>query len=388
MAARLRALDEQDPHEQTRKTELKLARVADALAAKDLVKVHSESAPEAANGNAFEFIRGRDLFQKLPATPWLCEGLEMAPGAPSIWAGFGFSGKTMAAQSLALAVASGRDAWGSLAVRQGRVVHFDYEQGRSLTLKRYQKLAQGLGIGPDDIGENLEVALLPTVSLGAEGIEVKLIEKCAGVALCIVDSFRAACPEVDENSSEARRPLDMLNRVSEATGCSFLVIHHSRKPSKDSTGGAKMSMRGSGALFDACASVFIFGGGKDEPITLQHEKARISGKPRDDFAIEIRDLTDPDGRFDGVEVVTTALEAHAKPSPSERSDKVQSGIRAALSAGPLGANQLEQACRDAGVVFTAGAFRCARNAMVEGGDLVTEPGPNRSQLYRLSEGSP
>jgi len=61
-----------------------------------------------------ELITGAALFEALPPTNWLCEGLELAPGAPSLWAGYGYTGKTFAAHSLAVAVASGRDVWGSV----------------------------------------------------------------------------------------------------------------------------------------------------------------------------------------------------------------------------------------------------------------------------------
>ena len=355
-----------------------------ARAAEELV----ESIRANGNGPKIEFVSGVALFESLPPTNWLCEGLEMAPGAPSIWAGFGHSGKTMAAQSLALSVASGRDVWNSFACRQGRVLHLDFEQGRTLTLKRYQKLALGMGVGPEDIGGRFTLAPLPRLSLGDVATERWLVQHTKDTALCIVDSFRAACPDIDENSSEARRPLDMLNRVSEATGCAFLVVHHSRKPSKDGgAGGARMEMRGSGALYDAAASLFMFGGEKGEPTRLQHEKARISGQLREDFAIEIRDLQDERGRFDGLEVAVTTLDSETTRGPSEQADRAMGAIRQALSAGPLGANQLEQACRNSGLEFNASAFRRTRDAMCEGGELDVEAGRNNSKLYRLAEGS-
>lgn len=336
-----------------------------------------------------ELITGAALFEPIPPTKWLAEGLEMAPGAPSVWAGFGFTGKSYAAQALALAVATGRDAWGSFACREGKALHLDYEQGRHLTLKRYQKLARGMGIGPDDIGDRLAVAPLPKLSLATPLGERWLTQNTEGVSLCIVDSFRAACPEVDENSSEARRPLDMMTRVSEATGCSFVVLHHARKPSKDSQGGAKMSMRGSSGLFDAAASVLVFESGKKGgPSIVKHEKARISGKLADDFGLEIRDVLDGQGRFDGVEVVTKAAPSAGAGGVDRAAEgaKIQSGILEALANGPLGANQLETACREGGLEFRASDFRRNRDAMVEGGAVAVASGPRRGTIYSLPGG--
>jgi hypothetical protein len=59
-------------------------------------------------------------------------------------AGYGFTGKTIAAQALALAIASGGRVWDMFAARSGRVLHLDYEQGQRLTNERYQRLARGV----------------------------------------------------------------------------------------------------------------------------------------------------------------------------------------------------------------------------------------------------
>lgn len=286
-----------------------------------------------------ELISGMGIFAALPPTNWLVEGLELAPGAPSLWAGFGFGGKSYAAQALAISVAAGVPVWSDtgLGCRRGRVLHLDFEQGKQLTLRRYQKLARGLGLGPDDVGDRLVVAPLPSVSLAAPTCEAWLKEQCKETALCIVDSYRAACPEIDENSSEARRPLDMLNRVSEATGCVFVVLHHARKPDRNGgadSGGAKMAIRGSSGLFDACASVFVFEGKKGQPTTLKHEKARITGKTREDFAIEVRDVNDGYGNWDGVQVAVSAVAAPVPSEPDEKADESRKAILAVFNEKP------------------------------------------------------
>ena len=57
-------------------------------------------------------------------------------------------------------------------------------------------------------------------------------------------------------------------------------------------------MRGSSALFDACASVFIFDGAKDQPTRVTHEKCRNRGILVSDFGLRIEDVAidgDPRG---------------------------------------------------------------------------------------------
>jgi hypothetical protein len=234
-----------------------------------------------------------DIFAKLGAIDWLCEGLEMAPGAPSLWAGYGFSGKTLAAQQLALCVAAGRD-FGNMRVKRGKVLHLDYEQGSRLTYARYQRLSHGMGIWSRDVDANLSVAPLPSLYLSSPKAETILSKACEGHALCIVDSFRASCPDIDENSSEARKPLDVMNRVSERTGCTFLVVHHAKKPQGDGRqqdgGGQRMSIRGSSGFYDACCSAIVFHGVKGQPTRLYHEKARITGRTREDMLMSVADV--------------------------------------------------------------------------------------------------
>lgn len=234
-----------------------------------------------------------ELSTALPNIPWLCKELSIAPGAPTLVAGYGFSGKTVSLQSLALSVASGRQAWGRFDIGQGSVLHVDYEQGRHLTQLRYQRLAIEMGIWQDELAGKLDLLTLPPTYLDADGELERLSQLCEGKRLCIIDSLKAAFPTCDENSSDVRKHLDGLTRISEQTGCVFMVIHHARKPSKEHTGMAAMSIRGSGAIFDACGGVFIFGGEKGRPTTVVHDKARISGRTAEDFALEVTDVTLP-----------------------------------------------------------------------------------------------
>ncbi|MBK8943133.1 MAG: AAA family ATPase [Polyangiaceae bacterium] len=180
------------------------------------------------------------LFAPLPPVPWLVQSLDMCPGAPTLFAGYGFSGKTIAAQSLALSVAAGGPVWGSVSLaRRGRVIHVDYEQGLRLTAERYQRLARARDITADELRGRLAVAALPAMHLSAAGAIDAYSRACEGAALLIVDSLRACAPDLDENSSEVRRLLDALLAVSERTGVVPLVIHHARKPRDDDGGGSQ-----------------------------------------------------------------------------------------------------------------------------------------------------
>ncbi len=221
-----------------------------------------------------------DVFERLPPIDWLCEGLRIAcNGGTVLLAGYGFSGKSLFAQALALAVASGSTIGGH-ACRQGKVVHLDYEQGRYLTNLRYQRLALGMGHHPHQGGAAtfagaLAVQNFPSFKVDSPGARDKLLRLMEGRRLLIIDSLRAACPSLDENSSEIRRPLDMLNSIADKTGCVPVVIHHSKKPQQGTPSDPKTVIRGSSAIFDAVAAAYVLSSKEGEPTRMTHQKERF-----------------------------------------------------------------------------------------------------------------
>lgn len=260
-------------------------------------------------------ILGAELLQPQAPIPWVCEELAIAPGPPTLIAGYGFSGKTAACQHLALSVALGLDAWCRYPVRQGRVLHVDYEQGRYLTVERYQRILRAMvAVGRVSVEQaalfatQLEVAIMPPVYLDAQTAEDSYMRQCEGHTLCVIDSLRAAAPNTDENDSKARVPLDRLARVSERTGCAFVLIHHARKDKEGMDSAGAQSIRGSGALFDACQRVIILtskGAPKKEPgrnyACVVFDKDRISGKSRESAILAYEDVDElgsrtPDSR--------------------------------------------------------------------------------------------
>lgn len=319
-----------------------------------------------------------DIFEPLEPMRWLVQALDVAAGAPVLLAGYGFSGKTVAAQALAVAIAAGLPAWGSLAVRQGSVRHFDFEQGSRLTRERYQRLALGLDVSPADLDGRLALWALPRFTFDSPGAEDALCRWLDGVDLAIIDSFRAACPSIDENSSEARLPLDMLCRVSERTGCVPLVIHHARKPSQNAVGGAKMAIRGSGALFDACSSVLCFEGVKGAPTRVSHEKARNTGRPADDFSLRIVD-TEGGGLLVATE---RAAEGFAAASPDARFAALQDQVREFFRVN--GAQVDKDVIRER-LGVRKQSLVAAMQALVSSGELV-QGGTRKAPTWALSEG--
>lgn len=252
--------------------------------------------PMPAKVDEWNILNVKDLAEPLPPVPWICEPLGLAPGAVSLFAGYGYSRKTMALQSLGLSVATGKDVWGVWSCKKGAFVHLDYEQGRRLTQERYQRLARGIGceVGALEPG-SMRACIMPRTYLDEPDIGDRLTKLCEGATFVLVDSLRAALPHADENSSEIRSHLDVLTRVSERTGAAIAVIHHARKPSQQAAGTATHSIRGASSLFDACQTVYVFEGEKDTPTRVHHQKDRVRGLTLDEFGLTSEDTTGPNG---------------------------------------------------------------------------------------------
>lgn len=268
-----------------------------------------------------------EIFGPLPTVQAVVPELDMCVGAPIIPAGYGYSAKTLSMQSLGLALAAGRRVWDrfDLGTSLRRFAHIDGEQGRRLTCERDQRLARGMGIDPRDLGDRLQLVVMPKIRLDHPQALDLWCKALDGFDLALFDSLRALAPSLDENSSDVRQPLDMLGAVSEKTGCATIVIHHARKPQKDAPGGAKMAIRGSGAIFDAASSVLVFAGEKGKPVRVTHEKARNTGLPHADLQLVVEDVRGDDGdeRW-GLRI--RAEDVPGEPSPNERFDALKGRV--------------------------------------------------------------
>lgn len=291
----------------------------------DLVKM-AEAQPNIATPPParIEWISTTGIFATLPPTRWLSSELGFCPGRPAMLAGYGYSGKTIIAQSVAVALAAGVDIWGHFPTRECiRVRHFDYEQGQHATRKRYQRLVAGMHLDPRDLGHRLELCVFPDVYLNSSDAVDVYAKETEGCGLVILDALRGATPGEDENDSATRICIDMLARVSEKNGTTFLILHHARKTKETDKGGdLRMILRGSSGIFDACGSVLVLGGDRDEPRLVQQVKApaEAEGTAAEPFILRIEDVDLRGNPRAGVRIV---WEEKAKPEPETDEAKDQ-----------------------------------------------------------------
>jgi hypothetical protein len=254
-----------------------------------------------------------DIFAPLPETPWRVPGLQIGPGRPTIVAGFGASAKTLSVQALALACAAGGLVWDHFPVRPMVVRHLDYEQGFHATAKRYQRLALGMGIEPWLVDGKLALADLPSIYLSDSDAADAFARVADGADLVVIDALRGATPRVDENDSAIRSCIDALTRASSLTGAAFVLIHHSNKP--PSGGGdrdQRMTLRGSGAIFDGAGCVLTISAGKepnDARLVHNAKPSAAAASTIEDFELLVEDVPVGQDARGGVRVVHRSVEA-------------------------------------------------------------------------------
>lgn len=275
----------------------------DEMLSSDNLKPHptsSGASVEVAEVPRVEWIKGADIFGDLPKIEWVVPGLYLCRGRPCELVGFGYSGKTVAAMDLALSVAAGRPVWGQFQVKQGKAMHIDHEQGRYATQRRYKRLAYAAQITPHDVGDRLRFCALPDIRLTDSEAEGWLLKECEGSDVCVIDSLRATLLGIDENDSAVRAYIDKLLRVSENTGCVFILIHHSGKGRKE--GDQREGGRGSSAIYDAAGTVIKLDPekhGEDEvtisKAVMTKAAAEASGSAVSPFWLRIEDIANDDG---------------------------------------------------------------------------------------------
>jgi hypothetical protein len=185
------------------------------------------------------------------------------------------------------------------------------------------------------IGDSLRLGVFPEMRLSDKDAGDVLSRAFEDVTLCIIDSLKACATGVDENSSEVREILDLANRASEKTGTTVVFIHHARKP-KEGSDDPTHAIRGSGGIFDAAGSAFVFQGPKGGPVTVHHQKCRNRGITVDSFGIKIEDVAIGSNARAGIRVTHLDAIQMVQAAPADKAyDKQMQRILELLQAGPF-----------------------------------------------------
>lgn len=228
-----------------------------------------------------ELVSGERLLAQAHKAPsmlidrfWVDEGYGFLVGEPKTY-------KSTAVLDLAYSIATGTKAFGTFNVGPAGHVIFIQEEDKPGSLQdRLMKLAASRG----RIGSHYRRALLKPDPinmsfLNNRGFQLtdethlkKLAEwiKRTDARLVVIDPWYLTSG-VDENSADAVTPvLSNLKMISHELGVSIILIHHTRKPSRDEPPGSgdPHSMSGSGVLWRWCQSFVMLERRSDNEVAI------------------------------------------------------------------------------------------------------------------------
>jgi YD repeat-containing protein len=340
------------------------------------------------------FIYGESLATPLEPIVWLCPALKLTTGRHTLVAGNAFAGKSLTMQDIALAVASGGDAFGAFRCRRGRVRWLDYDgQGQRVTKDRFQRLARFRGVDLRDLDQAIGYTRNPGFFVDDEEATDRLCRLLEGVDLCVIDSWRGATPSTDEWSrAEVERVANRIDTVSTKTGCVIVIVDHNVKPSRDAGPGGRSTMHdvhGSTAKTESPQSHFVFTGEDGEPMThVVHKKERVEGHTVSPFALRFEDIErDGDPRW-GLRVAHVDPEQLSNGADSNAVfEKTVERVRECIGQNPgiAGAETVAQR-----VGLRATSVRAAVASLLGAGAVVDRkaPGRGRGRLLFLAHMAP
>jgi Bifunctional DNA primase/polymerase, N-terminal/AAA domain len=275
-----------------------------------------------------EIVGAREIFAPLGPQQWVVPELQLGPGRPTLIAGYGSSGKTLAVQALALAVASGRPVWGKFPTDRLRILHLDYEQTFRATARRYQRLALAMGIDPVELEGTLALnPQLPELKLDHDAARDVLVELAENFDLIVLDCLRAGLDHTDENDSRVRGVIDKLTYASQHSGAAFALIHHAGKPKDAHKADARTLPRGSSAIYDACGCVLNFVSKPGTPtrtVTQVKTPAEAEGGGIEAFELLVEDVMIDGVPKAGVRVVHQQVDRRESNDDAERAYNAES----------------------------------------------------------------
>lgn len=224
------------------------------------------------------FVASSSLHTKLyPPAPWLVEGL-ITEGAVVVVGGEPKISKTWTWSEIAIAVATGTPAFGEFAVKRRRVAYFYAEDLDRQVRNRQRALIASRGLGVEAL-DGLFVQprgkFLDVLNDDDLALVVASVRRLGDVGLLILEPLRDLHSGEEDSSDSMRDVMRRLRLLSELTGCTVGVAHHTAKAGVD-TGKRRQGqrLRGSGAIHGSVDCGIYLGG--------------LTGDGRNEFGCEVQ----------------------------------------------------------------------------------------------------
>lgn len=272
-------------------------------------------------------------------TPWLVDGL-IVDGAIVAAVGRWKTTKSYGLLDVCIAVATGRPAFGRLAIpAAGPVVFVNEESGRAALWRRLDALCRGRAIDPEELRGRLHVAANARILLDDAGWQNELLDVGAELRprLFVFDPLaRMKGAGRDENAQrEMAVPIEFVRELRDRSGAAVCFVHH-----VGHTGG---QMRGSSDLESIWETRLTWERDGQAPLVTiksEHREAEAGdpisyrigwdGETRS-MRFELDETADPDAP-----TIDERIVAHLADHPGQTVDEIRQaleiGKRAALDA--------------------------------------------------------
>jgi hypothetical protein len=225
----------------------------------------------------FEVLRGAEIWRPRPPMKYVIEGF-LPVGCLGMLCALGSSHKSWLLSDAALAVAKGREWLNAFPTGDPRrVLYMDYENNEDETARRIMGLEQE----PID---NLHLAVMPDLFLTDKTFLPEIHNLARQYDLIAIDSLSGGSQDISENDVKFAQCLRQMKRAAAKTGCSFLILHHSRKPQRGRDGeeieeaNKKNKPRGTGAIYNALDALLDIENIDDSRSHVVHTKKRGAGR--------------------------------------------------------------------------------------------------------------
>ena len=158
--------------------------------------------------------------------PWLWKG-----SITQIY-GYSGSGKSLLAQHLLYAMASGQNRMGPYEMQPARVLYLDWENGRGVLGNRLKQLQESFGSSNENFMVWASFLEDESISLFDEKGRDRItsIINQAKPDVVVIDTIRSAFPGLEENSAEAWSKVNEIMMRMRNAGIGVIALHHSNKP--------------------------------------------------------------------------------------------------------------------------------------------------------------
>jgi len=317
----------------------------------------------------------------MPAPTWLIDALVPAQSIV-VLAGEPNAGKSLVVLDWSLRMARGLSTWQDRAVQPGPVLVLAGEGLRGIGPRiRAWRLANEMA-NPQ---HPMLFAALPALTDAGALHQLDTVLAEHRPSLVAVDTLSLGMPGADENDSAAvGTVLRAIGQARDRHGCSWVLVHHLRKPATNRGSGAPTmaSVRGSGALGGAADSVLILFREPNGDLVLRTEKQRDAQRAPD-VRMTIVPIELPGGGR-SVHLVPAAV-ANDPAAPADPMAELNLGVSAAVAAlQKLGgrASQVDLIAKAMG-----GRLRESRTAVHAAIDrgLIKRTGTDRQRAYVVPE---